>query len=371
MTVRRAIVPTLLLFFFLSSVLSAQEIQISGRVINSPPGIDVNRILPQGPAPVTRITPDSLGNFMISIPASEPGFYQLWEKDGGFTVLVLHPGDKVEILLDGKKIDRPLSVNGSADSDLAMHIVGVGADLKHYRDSLEGVYQKYVNSPQRDSITAVLMTQFQQGDESLREQIRKDLAAFDGSLALLFYTDYLDVDKDIVLLDQLLSSIGAKYPKDAFYKAISAKVDKVRATAKGSLAPEISLPGPDGDTLNLSDLRGQYVLIDFWAAWCGPCRKENPNIVRIYSEYHEKGFEIFGVSLDNKEANWKAAIEADKLTWYHVSDLKGWQSSAAAAYGVTSIPSSFLIDPEGRIIAKGIRSEQLEPILKGIFGKQE
>lgn len=134
----------------------------------------------------------------------------------------------------------------------------------------------------------------------------------------------------------------------------------------GDTAPEIELKDPNGKTYKLSSLRGKYVLIDFWASWCGPCRRENPNVVSAYKKYSKakfkegKGFEIFSVSLDNNADKWQAAIKKDGLSWkYHVSDLRGWSSSAAAKYRVNSIPQSFLIDPEGKIIAKNLRGMKL------------
>ena len=138
----------------------------------------------------------------------------------------------------------------------------------------------------------------------------------------------------------------------------------------GGVAPEINLAQPEGGNLSLSSLRGKYVLIDFWASWCGPCRKENPNNVAMYNKYKDKGFEIYGVSLDQDPLRWKKAIEADGLTWKHVSDLKGWSSSAGQTYNVKSIPATFLLDPAGKIIAKGLRGEELEAKLAEIFNGQ-
>ncbi|MCS6905102.1 MAG: TlpA disulfide reductase family protein [Bacteroidia bacterium] len=137
----------------------------------------------------------------------------------------------------------------------------------------------------------------------------------------------------------------------------------------GQPAPEIALSSPDGKTIKLSQLRGKVVLLDFWASWCGPCRRENPHVVKTYKHYNPKGFEVFSVSLDNNAENWKRAIKEDNLMWpYHVSDLRGWQSSAAQLYGVTSIPFTILLDKEGRIIAKNLRGQQLEQRLRKIFG---
>ena len=147
------------------------------------------------------------------------------------------------------------------------------------------------------------------------------------------------------------------------------EMKKAGTNMPGFEAPDLAGMTPDSSTFSLKQLRGKVVLIDFWASWCGPCRKENPNVVKSYNQYKDKGFDILGVSLDREINAWRKAIQQDGLPWHHISDLKGWQSAHAALYSVSSIPQTLLIDREGKIIARNLRGEQLGQKLKEIFGE--
>lgn len=154
-------------------------------------------------------------------------------------------------------------------------------------------------------------------------------------------------------------------------KFVKEQVARFKGPAgSGELAAEIKGKTPEGKDLSLSSLRGKYILIDFWASWCGPCRRENPNVVRMYQEYKDKGFDILSVSLDNNKDRWVQAIKQDKMTWHHVSDLKGWASELSKPYGVRGIPYTVLVDPEGRILATRLRGPSLEAKLKEIFANK-
>jgi peroxiredoxin len=135
----------------------------------------------------------------------------------------------------------------------------------------------------------------------------------------------------------------------------------------GQEAPEFSLPDPSGKKISLSSFRGKYVLIDFWASWCKPCRMENPNVVKAYNEFKNKNFTVLGVSLDKKKEAWMDAIKTDGLTWTHVSDLQFWESAVVPLYGINSIPTNMLLDPQGKVVAIGLRGEALDAKLKELL----
>lgn len=186
--------------------------------------------------------------------------------------------------------------------------------------------------------------------------------------------------ENIGIMKTVATDLGSQYPDSELTKRFSEQVDGLekqmaRMQAQelvkvGQPAPDIELPNPDGETMKLSDLKGQVVLLDFWASWCGPCRRANPHVVETYNKYKDQGFTVFSVSLDRpgQAARWKQAIEQDNLIWpYHVSDLKYWNSAAASTYGVRSIPKTFLIDKDGNIANTNVSPYRLDDALQSLF----
>ena len=149
--------------------------------------------------------------------------------------------------------------------------------------------------------------------------------------------------------------------------AAQQKEDRKAKPQIGSQAPDLTMATPEGKMMTLSSLKGKYVLVDFWASWCGPCRAENPNVVKAFNTYKDKNFTVLGVSLDKNKAFWEEAIKTDGLAWNHMSDLKQWDSDAVAKYAIDGIPYNVLLDPQGKIIGEGLRGQDLEDKLAEVL----
>lgn len=200
----------------------------------------------------------------------------------------------------------------------------------------------------------------------LKSFVKENPKSYISMVAISELGPVLDVSELSPLYDQLDPSL--KNTENG--KQLKKSIDALLPTAMGAIAPDFTQNDPNGTPVKLSSFRGKYVLIDFWASWCGPCRAENPNVVKAYNKFKGKNFTIIGVSLDKPDgkANWLQAIKADGLTWTQVSDLKFWSNEVALLYAVQSIPHNFLLDPGGKIIAKDLRGTDLDAKLTQIFG---
>lgn len=208
-----------------------------------------------------------------------------------------------------------------------------------------------------------LSTQYRTKQMALKAFIAQNRESFVALLA----TRHLDFNMDADFVLEINEGLAKKYPDVPYVQESLQNAREFAAITIGKEAPDLNLATPDGSQVSLSSLRGNYVLIDFWASWCKPCREENPTVVAIYNDYKDKNFEIYGVSLDRSAEKWKQAIRQDQLPWIQVSDLIGWKSVAALTYKVNSIPATVLINPEGIIIDKNLRREALRNRLEEIF----
>jgi len=207
------------------------------------------------------------------------------------------------------------------------------------------------------------------GDMTFKKKIVKENP--DTFVSVLILTDMINMGATTSEVNELYETLTDGLKQTPLAKTLKENLDKRSTVEVGSKAPEFSAPNPQGEVISLKDSMGKITLIDFWAAWCKPCRVENPNLVRIYNKYHEQGFNIIGVSLDKEgqKDKWLKAIEDDKLTWSHVSNLQFWQEPIAQLYGVRSIPAAFILDENGVIVSTNLRGDALEAKVKELLEK--
>jgi len=332
---------------------------------------------------------DQEGRFVLKGPLEQPTFGVLRNDRNGTVMLILHPGDRLKLYGSYDDLEKGLQVEGSEDTRLYLLFRDT---LRRHIDSLQvlnRIYRDSLQSPRIGEITHDLRLRSQRILDDQHAFTRRFVRQHAGSLVSLlviyqqiapgtYVMDPMKDFEDFVLLDSVLMQ---KYPAADPVVTFHAQMAELRSRKRqqeemdrilgiGRVPPDIALPDPQGDTLRLSSLRGKVVLLDFWASWCAPCRQENPNLVRNYKKFHKKGFEIFQVSLDRTREAWLDGIRSDHLeAWYHVSDLGYWRSAVVKLYHIQAIPTNFLLDRDGRIIARNLRGEALTKKLEEIFGE--
>jgi peroxiredoxin len=216
-----------------------------------------------------------------------------------------------------------------------------------------------------------LQARYGKASNEKKELQQKFIKTNPGSFfSLVALTETAGSSMDIAKIEPVFKTLSPDLRNSAAGLAFAKQIEAARATSVGAMAPEFTQNDVNDKPVALSSFKGKYVLIDFWASWCGPCRAENPNVVNAYNQYKDKNFTILGISLDNpgKKDAWLAAIEKDQLNWTQVSDLNGWSNAIAKQYGIRSIPQNFLLDPNGKIIGKNLRGEELHKKLKEVIG---
>ena len=304
----------------------------------------------------TQIAQD--GRFILAISLKEPEIYDLGVDNSSVVQVLAKPGDKIEL-----KINKDLiEVTGSKETQY----------LIDYEANRKKVFNKYLKRTYDSSAVAVKsgnaakIEYWNMEHEKASQNYKAELAQwveqpfFINSLAAVHHSIRWNPETDTALMDQMVSIYQQKYPNYDLTRQLVNKVNATKRIAIGAVAPGFVSTDTAGRKINLAAFRGKYTFVEFWASWCPPCREESPTLVRLYNSYKDKGFTILSVSIDKNTTQWKNAIRQDGYTWENVCDLNGYGGPTAALYTVTAIPNSFLLDKNGRIIAKNLRGKELE-----------
>jgi len=284
--------------------------------------------------------------------------------------------DKLQFFIDNAEI----KIVGSADSLMKAKITGskVQDELQAFQDKLDVIEKQGMDAynlskeaakngdkAKADSLMTLADKAFLEMDNKQKDYIKANPASYVSPY--LLGRVYYDMEADV--LAGFLSGLDTRLDSVPTILSMKDRVAKLRLVANGQIAPDFTMNDGAGNAVKLSDIysKNEYTLIDFWASWCGPCRRENPNVVSVFNSYKSKGFGVFGVSLDTDKTKWEKAIADDQLAWPHVSDLKGWKNEAAALYSVNSIPANLLVDKTGKIVGRNLREEKLGETIAGLL----
>jgi peroxiredoxin len=386
------------LLLFASMVLLAgcsnDGFTVNGTIDGAKPGeyLLLREVKPGFLMPVDSMMPDDNGKFSFRAATEWPAFYMLSMGTDDFLTLLVSPGDKIEVKANRSSLAAPEAVKGSDGTSVILGFREKHREVVNELQRLTDVYNDSLMSPALPLLMDSLDRRAADIVDGFREMSLKLLEDNRSSMVSVYLLNQhvvpglqlFDPAKEPEIFFRVDSALYALWPGSDLVLDLHTFVAGLRNSvsvntgtpsgtkpAAGSMLPEIALPDPDGDTLTLSSMRGKVVLVDFWAAWCPPCREENPNLVKMYDMYHWRGFDIYQVSLDLRKEEWTEAIRKDRLgRWKHVSDLKYRDSEVVKRFGLTEIPASFLIDREGRVLAVNLRGDELRKKLDELLGGQ-
>lgn len=318
------------------------------------------------------------GKFTVSATAPEEGFYRLKmeQLDNGF--LFINDAGNISFTGDAKDMTlKGADFSSVANKDLKAFISGLDSRRETFETTANRIKKLELHADNDSALTAEkqkIAEVNKEANEFIIQTVNKAKSPV-VALFALGYSQKIDtgiLNKSVPALEKRFPSHTGVAGMVATYKQMVAQAQQQQPAPSarvktGSVAPVFTMNDTAGKPFSLTELKGKYVLVDFWASWCGPCRAENPNVVAAYQKYKSKNFTVLGVSLDDNKATWLKAIRNDKLDWKHVSDLKGWENATCALYGFNAIPYNVLLDPEGRIIATELRGAALEEKLASVL----
>lgn len=312
---------------------------------------------------------DKNGNFKLKTELPAPDYYVLHFGNSRLN-LVIRDKDNIKVYGDGSNILQFANIVDSEDSKKLNEYLRLSSNWANERNQLRAQLQKSPNDE-------TLLQRMRVGENNFKSEHKRFIASNNGSPALYATLNDIDFNKEYATYKTIVDQLKASFGKSPSIQNLSehfATMNKQREAQQlispGKMAPDFEEMKIDGTMMKLSDLRGKVVLLDFWASWCGPCRRENPNVVKAYKKFKDDGFTVMSVSLDKDKDRWIGAIKKDNLIWpNHVSDLKGWASAAGRKYGVRGIPFTVLIGRDGKIIDLNLRGPALEAKLAELFEK--